>query len=69
MNQYLGFFANSVDPDQPASSEADWSGSTLFAIQLIYAVLHSLVDMKMTCFHLLKVASDGNFYLLFGENY
>ena len=27
-----------------------------------YAVLHSLVDMKMTCFHLLKVASDGNFY-------
>ena len=32
-------------------------------------MLHSLVDMKMTCFNLLKVASDGNFYLLFGENY
>ena len=45
--QYLGFFANSVDPDQTASS----------------------VDMKMTCFHLLKVASDGNSYLLFGEHY
>ena len=23
--------ANSVDPDQSASSEANWSGSTLFA--------------------------------------
>ena len=23
--------ANSVDPDQEASSEANWSGSTLFA--------------------------------------
>ena len=34
-----------------------------------YAVLYSLVDMKMTCFYLLKVASDSNFYLLFVENY
>ena len=25
--------ANSADPDQLASSEANWSGSTLFAIQ------------------------------------
>ena len=28
-------FANSVDPDQLASSEANWSGSTLFAIQYL----------------------------------
>ena len=26
-------FANSVDPDQLASEEANWSGSALFAIQ------------------------------------
>ena len=26
-------FANSVDPDQLASEEANWSGSTLFAIK------------------------------------
>ena len=26
-------FANSVDPDQLASSEANWSGSALFAIK------------------------------------
>ena len=28
-------FANSVDPDQLASEEANWSGSTLFAIQYV----------------------------------
>ena len=28
-------FANSVDPDQLASEEADWSGSTLFAIKYV----------------------------------
>ena len=28
-------FANSVDPDQMASSEAIWSGSTLFVIQFV----------------------------------
>ena len=31
-------FANSVDPDQVASEEANWSGSALFAIQ--YANLY-----------------------------
>ena len=25
--------------------------------------------MRMICFHLLKIASDGNFNLLFGEKY
>ena len=28
-------FANSVDPDQLASEEANWSGSALFAIQYL----------------------------------
>ena len=28
-------FANSVDPDQLASSEANWSGSTLFVINYV----------------------------------
>ena len=28
-------FANSVDPDQLASSEANWSGSALFDIQYV----------------------------------
>ena len=29
-------FANSVDPDQMASEEAIWSGSTLFVIQFVF---------------------------------
>ena len=34
-----------------------------------YAVLHGLVDMKVTCICLLKIASDsdGNLFLLLGE--
>ena len=28
-------FANSVDPDQMASEEAIWSGSTVFVIQFV----------------------------------
>ena len=28
-------FANSVDPDQLASEEANWSGSKLFAIKYV----------------------------------
>ena len=35
----------------------------------MYAVKHNFVDMRATFFHMLKIASDGNFYLLFGENY
>ena len=34
-----------------------------------YDMLHGLVDMIVTCFHMLKIASDGDFNLLFGENY
>ena len=31
----MSFFANSVDPDQLASEEANWSGSALFAIEYV----------------------------------
>ena len=31
--------------------------------QAAYVMLHGLVDM-MTCFHMLKIASGGNIYLL-----
>ena len=33
LNPDIPCFANSVDPDQLASEEANWSGSALFAIQ------------------------------------
>ena len=33
LNPDILFFANSVDPDQLASEEANWSGSALFAIK------------------------------------
>ena len=33
LNPDISCFANSVDPDQLASSEANWSGSALFAIK------------------------------------
>ena len=29
-----------------------------------YFILHDLVDMIMTCLHMLKIASDDNIYLL-----
>ena len=31
LNPDIPYFANSVDPDQLASEEANWSGSALFA--------------------------------------
>ena len=36
-------FANSVDPDQMASSEAIWSGSTLFVIQCEFEQKHYMM--------------------------
>ena len=33
LNPDITCFANSVDPDQLASEEANWSGSALFAIK------------------------------------
>ena len=36
LNPDISCFANSVDPDQLASEEANWSGSALFAIKYAY---------------------------------
>ena len=33
--QIFSAFANTVDPDQLASEEANWSGSALFAIKYV----------------------------------
>ena len=57
---------------QCGSRSASFFRSWLIMIYTVYhttkyAVLHNIIDMKMTCFNLLKVVSDGNFYLLFGE--
>ena len=57
-----------MDPDQPASEEAGRSGSTLYAMQLMICKVW-LIYMRVTGFHLLEIASDDNFYLLFGENF
>ena len=35
LNPDILCFANSVDPDQLASEEANWSGSALFAIKYV----------------------------------
>ena len=35
LNLDMAAFSNSVDPDQMASSEANWSGSALFAIKCV----------------------------------
>ena len=35
LNQDIPAFANSVDPDQLASEEANWSGYPLFVIQYV----------------------------------
>ena len=37
-------------------------GPTVYYVA--YIILHGLVDMIMTCFDMLKIASDDNFYLL-----
>ena len=66
----IGCFANSVDPDQPASEEAGWSGSTLFFKQFMLChIIWKLVDVKVTSIDLLKIASDGNFSMLFWKKY
>ena len=41
LNTNIPCFANSVNPDQLASSEANWSGSALFVIQLVNLYKHS----------------------------
>ena len=62
MNAHFSYLENSVNPDQPASTETGRSGSTLF-FQTVYAMLHNLETA--TCIHLLKIASDINFNLVF----
>ena len=39
LNLDLSFFENTVDPDQLASDEASWSGSTLFSTLIEYTCL------------------------------
>ena len=36
LNTSCPFLANSVDPDQLASEEANWSGSALFAMKYVH---------------------------------
>ena len=68
-NQHLDYLAKSVDPDQPASlTEKLIRIYNVF--EAVFTKLHDLVDVRVTYIHLLKKASDGNSYLLFGkENY
>ena len=65
LDSYFGNLTNSVDPDQPASEEAGWSGYALFFKQFMLCCLWKLIDVRVTLFHLLKIASDGDFNLLF----
>ena len=46
--------ANSADPDQLASSEANWSGSTLFAKKDISGFSRTRVKKQSYCFSLDK---------------
>ena len=48
---HVGYFANSVEIDQPASSEADWSGSTLFVMQFMpYCMIWLILEWYIfTC--------------------
>ena len=54
---------NSVDPDQLASSEASWSGSTLFLIEDISRFSATKVKylQKSTLFSQISLASDSEF--------
>ena len=51
LNRLYPAFANSVDPDQLASEEANWSGSTLFAINYVnlyqQSELSNLISRKL----------------------
>ena len=52
--------SNSMDPDQLASLEAGRSGSTLLAMQSYYVASYDMVDVRVTCIQMLKIASDGS---------
>ena len=48
LNMICPVLANSVDPDQLASEEANWSGSALFAIQYMNLYQHSVYEFIST---------------------
>ena len=50
-------FANSVDPDQLASEEANWSGSTLFVIKYVNLYQQSGPNNQIGCQLQVVVAS------------
>ena len=50
LRAHFGYLENSVDPDQPASSEAGWSGSTLFFKQLMLCCIIWKEWLVFTCF-------------------
>ena len=56
-NPHLGYLANSVHPDHSAFSEA------YTVCHAVCAMLHDLVDVRVTCIYSLNIASDGYFYL------
>ena len=47
-----------MDPEWPASKKYP----TVY--HAAYVMLHGLVDVVVTCFYVLKIASDSDFYLL-----
>ena len=47
LNPDMSFFANSVDPDQLASEEANWSGSALLAIVYVNSYQQSGSSMDL----------------------
>ena len=53
-NKFTYLMANSADPDQLASSEANWSGSTLFAKQDISGFSKTRVNRENLHFILLQ---------------
>ena len=55
-------FANSVDPDQLASEEANWSGSALFDIQYVNLVM-LLIWQKYLYTSLSLVVTDIHMYI------
>ena len=61
LNSHFGYLANSVDPDLQKPTNHD-----LHCFSSSYLMLHNYEIGKCeTCIHLLKIASDGNFNLLF----
>ena len=59
MEPYINSIENSVDPDQLASEEASWSGSTLFSPQ--YVSLNMKNRIVLTFFKLVSGQVKRNF--------